>query len=243
MARTETLANMLDRCKRRVHMENSNFVSNEEWYEYINEGLSDLHDRLVKADPERFIREQTLTGDGRTSDFSTSSDYYGTYSVEYISDSSQGVYCPIKRLLGDEITVVPTTPASRPSGYTFVYNNSAPETDLVRIIPTPDSSTTLRHRYVVCAQSFATDGTDSAEVINGINGWEEYIIVYAGINARTKEESSTVTLERKLERLQARLEEMAENRSVADAGHVIDVRNRESIAGLDPASVRNISRA
>ena len=227
---------MLDRCKRRVHMENSTFVSDEEWYEYLNEGLSDLHDRLLKADPERYVREQTLTGDGSTSDFEVASDYYGTYSVEYISDSAQGIYQPMPRLFGDEITRFSTTPANTPRGYTYVYNNTDPTTALVRIIPTPDASSTLRHRYVVSAQSFATDGTDSAEVIDGINGWEEYIVVYCGINALNKEMTDASHLEKKLGDLRARIEEMAENRSIASAGHVVDVRGRDFYEWADPAS-------
>ena len=235
MARTETVANLIIRAKERSDMENSNFISDAEWHRSLNVHTAQLWNLLVKADPERYTREQTFTGDGTTQDFSVASDYYGTAGIDYVSDGTQGVFVPIERLYGTEETAFAQSAASSsiPVGYTYRYNVTTPSVPLIRLIPRPDSSTTLRHRYIVSPPSYATDGTDDAELVAGIAGFEEFVVIGMAIDARIKEESSVVQLRQSMALITQHLEEAAENRSADSAGHVVDTR---SIRDFDPAS-------
>jgi hypothetical protein len=227
MARTETTANLITRATERADMENSNFISSAEKYRLLNTWTAKLWSKLVKIDPDRYTAEQTFTGDGSTQDFSVSSDYYGTIGVDYVSDSTQGIYVPLPRLFGsDESRIAQSTP-SEPVGYTFRYNTSTPSTQLVRVLPTMDSSSTCRHRYIVAPPKYATDGTDSAETVIGVAGFEEYIVIGMAIDMRIKEESSVVQLRQSLAEMEMHLEEMAENRAADSAGHVHDSRGSE----------------
>ena len=110
------------------------------------------------------------------------------------------------------------------------------------MIPTPSASYTYRHRYVVAPPKYATDGTDASELVSGIAGFEEYVVIGMAIDARIKEESSVVQLRQSLAEMQMHLEEMAENRAIHDAGHVVDSR-RAGVYGMwtDPASIRWIT--
>lgn len=230
---------MITRAKEASDMENTGFISEAEWYRKLNASVCALWDLLVKADPERYVREQTFTGDGSTVDFSVAADYYGTVDIYYISDATQGIYEPLPRLAGREQAMMPKTPASIPRGWTYRYNVSAPETPLIRLLPTPDSTSDCLHLYVVAPPSYATDGSDSAVTLDGIAGWEEFVVLDMAISAGSKEQASTQALERKQMEIKTRIEEMAENRTIGDAGHVIDVTQTGYI---DPAGIRYFSK-
>jgi hypothetical protein len=75
-----------------------------------------------------------------------------------------------------------------------------------------------KHTYTVAPADLSSDAT----LVDGVSGWEEYIVLDAAIKCLAKEQSSTATatLERQLERMSARLDEMAENRTVLDAGSI-----------------------
>jgi hypothetical protein len=234
MARTETAGNLITRAKERADMENSNFISTAEWYRSLNVWTAQLWNHLVKVDPDRYTREQTLTATGSTQDFEVADDYYGTVGIDYISDAAEGIYVPIPRLYGEEETrIVQNDSNGYPVGYTYRYNVSDPSVPLIRILPT--TSYNCRHRYIVTAPEYATDGTDSESKVIGISGFEEFVVIGMAIDARIKEESSVVQLRESHAQMLKHLEEMAENRSIDSAGHVHDSRR----AGwIDPASYR-----
>ncbi len=220
MSRTETAGNLVARAKYYADMENSNFVTDAQWYHGLNAWSARLWSKLIKVDPDRYTREQSLAA-GST-DYDTPADYYGTVRVDYISDATQGVYVEIPRLYGAEENRIVQTQANFPQGYTFRYNASAPSTQIIRILPVSEYA--MRHLYTVAPPKYATDGTGSAEQIIGIAGFEEYIPVGMAIDAKIREQSSVTELRNQLAEYDAIIDEMAENRSITDAGHVTDTR-------------------
>ena len=233
MSRTESAANLITRAKERADMENNNFVSDPEWYRSLNVWTAKLWNQLVKADPDRYTRYETLTASGTTTDFSMPTDYYGTVTLAYVSSATDGLYVPIDRLYGEDQYTLLHEQANVPTGYTFVYNATTPSTPLLRILPPPDRN--LRHGYLVAPPKYATDGTDANEEIAGIAGLEEYVVIGMAIDARIKEQSSVVQLRQSQAEMIQHLEEAAENRSIDSAGHVHDSRKNGYI---DPASQR-----
>ena len=231
MSRTETTADIIQRAKEAADMDNSNFIKAAEWYRMLNVHTAILWNLLLKADPDRYTREQSLTAGSQ--DYDCPADYYGTVRVEYIADGTQGIYVPIPRLFGQEETRVVQTQADYPVGYTFRYNAATPSTQTLRILPT--SSQAMRHLYTVAPPKYATDGTDSAELVIGIAGFEEHVVLGMAIQARIKEESSVVQLRESQAMITAHVEEMIENRSISEAGHVTSVRDT---GYSDPASIR-----
>lgn len=70
-----------------------------------------------------------------------------------------------------------------------------------------------------------------ATVMNGISGWEEYIVIDAAIKARSKQEEDVMELRnQKMEMVQA-IEGMAEGRDVGQAMHVSDVLGANGFGG------------
>jgi len=235
MPRSATALDILIQAKQRADMENSAFITDVEWYNLLNNWTARLWNKLLLIDPDRYTTEQTLIGDGVTRDFVVNPDYYGTAGVDYQTMQTQGVYVPLPRLVGEEEHRLQQTVPSIPLGYSFRYNPSTPSVPVIRLIPTPDSSSICRHRYTVAPPKYATDGTDGGLPVICIAGFEDYIILGMAIDARIKEESSVVQLRKSMQALDYDLDAAAEARSIDDAGHVHDSRKNYYI---DPASYR-----
>lgn len=236
MARSFTLAELRTRVRERADMESTNFISDAELDRFISASYTELHDLLVKADPSRYLREDSFTLTGTTTTVAMPFDYYGTINVLVELDS--GNYAPVHKIMPGEITNWPREATStsllsyynsRPQfGYRFLNNFSDddlndPEdqnaySDVLQIFPRVSESTNFIHVYVRAPQIRDKDnGT-----IDGISGWEEYIVLDAAIKCLHKEETNAAHLERAKADMKARIEIMAENRTAAEAGHVAD---------------------
>jgi len=206
-------------------MENSSFISDSEWYQYIDASYGELYDLLVRAQPDFYTKEATIVGVTGTSDYAAPSDHYGTVGIDYIDGDNRR---ELRHISGVERNAFDYGSGNGPSqGYHFVYGSDS--TVLVRLLPSPTTGETYRHRYI----KNPSEDNGGTRTIDGISGWEEYIVLDVAIKAMTKEESPTGALEKQLERMTARLEIMAENRTADSAGHVVDSRAAED---YNPAS-------
>lgn len=220
MARTFTLANLRTAAKERADMESTAFIADAEWDRYLSSSYTALYDMLVKAQPDFYMHSETLTGVSGTSDYDLAANYYGTVSIDYF-DSGTNTYRELRYIQGTERNDYSYDSGNGPSiGYHFVYNNTTPSDYMVRLLPSPATGESYRHLYIVAP----ADLTDDADVVDGVAGWEEIIILEAAIKALSKEESPTGALERQLDRIYRRVEEMVENRTMGQAGHVTDAR-------------------
>jgi hypothetical protein len=89
----------------------------------------------------------------------------------------------------------------------------------------------------VVVLSFWIDST----MIDGISGWEEYVIIDAAIKANIKNEEDTAPLERQKTLMKMRIESMAEGRDAGQAQHVSDARAVNGFGyGLSNLGIANI---
>lgn len=72
-----------------------------------------------------------------------------------------------------------------------------------------------------------------ATLIEGISGWEEYVIVDAAIKAQGKQENDETPLLRRKIELKQRIEAMAEGRDIGQAFHTSDVLGANGVWGGD----------
>ncbi len=78
---------------------------------------------------------------------------------------------------------------------------------------------TVRIRYVPQPAKFTSD----TDTVDGIAGWEEYIVLDVAIQCLMKEESSTTAHEARLRRIMDRIDEAALNRDMLNSGTMGDV--------------------
>lgn len=93
----------------------------------------------------------------------------------------------------------------------------------IRFTPEPTTATSMTVWYI----QHAPELSNSTDVWNGFNGWEEYAVVDAGIKCLEREESDTSTLELRKQRLIRRIQSLAGSRDQGFPERTTDVyRNR-----------------
>lgn len=226
MARTVTLGDLATRVRYEADLVNNQFVTDTMLYQFISDSYTLLYNKLLRADPERYMREQfpTLDSEG---EFEADSDYYGTINLDWSENSNDGVYVNVPRAWGVENNRYDhdITNSGVPSAWHPIYNTATPNTPKFRVLPKPDARYQIRHKYTVAPAVLST----STDTIDGIAGWEEYIVIDAAIKCRIREETSTGALEQRLARFEEELDSMVDARNVAEVGHVIDSRGAERL--------------
>jgi hypothetical protein len=70
--------------------------------------------------------------------------------------------------------------------YTLRYNSGTPTSPLVMILPKPRSGDEYIHTYLVAPADLSSD----SDTIDGVSGWEEFIVLDSAIKCLVKEEST-----------------------------------------------------
>jgi hypothetical protein len=199
-------------------MVNSSFVTDSELNGYLSASYAELYDLLVQSGLIYYTpTSQTITGNGSET-YALPTDYYGSVQVDRLSG---GDYFPLS-----EYMITERYKYENLGGDALTYS---PQGSNMSLLPAP-SGGTYRHIYIPAP----VDLTAASDVttIDGVSGWEEYIIADAARKMLQKEESSTTAIERDLTRLRARIEEAAQNRAWATPRRVTDV-NDKATAGAD----------
>lgn len=205
-------------------MPSSGFVSDSELDAWINEGVQQLHEKLVEAYGTDYVEKSSNFTCNGSSDITLPSDFFKLHGVDLNYNS--GV-----------MTLQPYMTAERnayrniaPASYRRVPAYKLSGLTTLRILPAPATGTTGVLWYSPVA-TVLVNGSDTYECING---WERYIVLYAAIQMLAKEESDTSTLERQMAMLEDKLKSIIENRDSGAPRHAIDT----DLIDIDPLWVR-----
>lgn len=215
-----TLAELRLRSQQAADMVNSNFVSETEWNYYISNSYAELYDILVSKFEDYYIADPLLvTVNSPEFTFDLPADFYKLRGI----DKSLGSGDP----LSDDWYAI------RP--FNFEKRNRRAIVDVYRgffpivqyrilggqiIISPNDQAQGIYRLWYVPKYSALTTDTDE---VNGVNGWEEYIIVDAAMKALRKEESDVSVYMAQKQALLQRIEGMAANRDAGETERVTDV--------------------
>ncbi len=215
MARTFTILQLRTRARERADMVNSTFITDSELNGYISASYAELYDILIQSGLVYFTpTTQTITATG-VETYALPAGYYGTVRIDRVEGSS---YLPLVEYMITERTNYENNGTGLAAAYSIQGSN-------VSLLPVP-SSGTYRHIYIPAPVDLSdTTLYPDSTTIDGVSGWEEFIIVDAARKMLQKEESSTIALERDLGRLKERIEEMAQNRAWASPRRVTDVQS------------------
>jgi hypothetical protein len=87
--------------------------------------------------------------------------------------------------------------------------------------PSPSNNLSIRLTYV----PRFTDLSSDTDTFDGINGWEDYVIIDAAIKMLAKEESDVSTLYQMKRDIKTRIEEMSRFRDAAQVDTITDVQD------------------
>lgn len=201
-----TLLQLRDRAKQESDNVGSGFITDPEWNTYIQASYQELYGLIVQAFGNDYFVQTPATGytfvtTGLTQFFALPADFF--------------------KLLGVDLQITTDCWVSlRP--FPFQERNMGGVTN----IQTPMGGQTLRVLYV----PLPTLPTLDASTIDGVNGWEEYIVIDAAMKAMAKEESDVSVLALRKQAILTRLESEIENRDAGSPTVIADVWGRTSRA-------------
>ena len=217
MAKTATLSVIRTEAKQRAEMENSTFVADSEWNGYINRSYAELYDMLVqKFGPEYYITSSTVTTVSGTDSYALAADFYKLLGVDLLVSGT------------DYVTLSPFMFSERNQfgSVARILRGGAPDyryrvqgSNLV-LRPVPKEARTLKVWYIPAYTTLSQD----SDTLDGVNGWEEYVIVDAAMKALSKEESDVSVLMAQKQALIQRIEAAAQNRDAGAPLRMVDVR-------------------
>jgi hypothetical protein len=218
-AKTDLIA----RVRRRADMVGSNFVSDVEVTDYLNQGIAELHDILVTKYEDYSLSSATFTlTAGEDNEFDLPSDFYKCLGVDYATNSNSTTVVNLR---------------SYNFGERNMYNNLFYNTGLVatpryhiqgtrlKFIPKPTTGGTATLFYVPEAQQL----TNTDTLLNIPNGYEEYAVICAAINCLQKEETDVRVLLTQKAALKDRIEKAATYRNAGDPTFAV----RDVSVGVD----------
>lgn len=204
----------------RADQVNSSFVTDAEILTYIQSSQQELYDLLVTTYGEDYYSSiaSTITTDGSNDRFALPTDFYKLLGCSLLIQSGTP---------NQYITMRPFAFAERDKWSTgaVASGRQTPlryrlEAGNLWLRPFPASGQVIQ-LYYVPRLSVPTLPTDT---IDGVNGWEEYLVVDGAIKCMQKEESDCRVLMAQKDALVRRINAAAANRDAGEPTTVADTR-------------------
>lgn len=202
-----TLLQLRDRAKQESDNVNSTFISDPEWNNLINSSYLELYGLIVQAFGNDYFTQSPTSGflittDGINDHFALPTDMFKLLGVD-LRLASPGQWVSLKP-------------------FTFAERNRLNITNSL----IPMAGQVLRLLYVPRATTLTAD----ADSIDGVNGWEEYIVIDAAMKALTKEESDVSVFMARKQAIIERLNAEVENRDAGSPAVIANVIGRRARA-------------
>lgn len=219
--RTFTLSQVMQKSRERADKVGSGFILDSELIGYINESYSALYDLLVSAyDNDYYMKAApfVFTTVGQQQMYDLPDDFYKLRGIDLTIGSNEKL--TLRQFQWNE-----RNKYQQGTYWSALVGNYGPRYKLIEnkiaFYPAPDAGYSLSVWYIPHCPILANSG----DKINGVNGWEEFIIIDAAIKMLAKEESDTSELTREKLLIMARIKEMSENRDAGESFRVSDVRS------------------
>jgi len=194
MSRSRTLGQLRNDVRQRADLVSSSYITDGELNEYINQSATDLYDELVSARGQPYYQKKvTFVTVGGQENYALDTIAPDFYQLIQM-ECQLGSYA------------VPMDPymAWEHGRYTQL-----PIT----------GGNTIGMYYVPALARMTVDG----DTFDGVNGWEEWIILDVCIKCRAKEETDAQVFMAQLERQQKRIEAMKTERDMGNPERIQDV--------------------
>lgn len=236
LAGEQSLGEIRLMAKQRADRVNSNFVTDTEWNSFIRLAQYELYDLLIDQNQMRYVAP--------TAGFVTNGSTY-LYPLpdgvrSFIQpDGSMAVSPPFYKLVGVDMGLsnanqawVTVTQFNFTDRNKFLYPNSAStiygvfncqyrlNDNNIQFIPVPSGNQPFRLWYIPRLKVPLAD----TDLVDGVSGWTQYIIIRAAKYALDKEESDTSMLDTELSYLIKRIESASKDRDVGQADTISDTR-------------------
>ena len=214
--------------RQRADRVNSQFVTDVELNNYINASYKELYDILIQkyGDDYYVASTYTWTTDGSSVLYPLPPDFYKNLLVEVAlnpQDNNSWITLRTFQRIQQNLW-------NYPNVYTFYgITNLRYRIDgnYLHIVPISTAGQTLRMWYAPRPAKLVQDN----QIVDGVSGWEEYVIIRAAKYYLDKQESDTSKLDQELLFLKQRIEESATNRDAGQPDTISNTRTRAETWG------------
>lgn len=228
---TVSLTTLVARAREAADMPTSGFVADSatSLYAWINEGCQLLHEKLMAAYGVAYKASiQSITLIPGTLSYALENDFFKLISVDLNING-------VQRALQPFTWAERNTYYNALSSWTGTPRYCVAGTSILVYPPTYSGVMSVMYCPIFWSSGSAsspaglTTGTDT---VFFPNGWEKYVVVYAAMRMRMKEESDVRELAAMLAKWDKELEELAINRDLGTPKSAVDVENIDIIQVL-----------
>ena len=218
-----TLLQLQTRVKQRTDNEHTSgeFVTSAELTQLINTSGQELHGLLVKCGIHQTEDVQTILANGMES-YGLADDHFALLAAFRLDDTRR---TPLER--HDHKLRPDTTQTGLATSYRLMNES-------IQFNPTPVSGT-----YELVYIPKFVELSALTDELEGVNGWEEYIVIDASIRVMTKEQLDTSDLKQERERIYKRIQDEAVARDMSGSASIRARPRNEHGVTLDELDSRN----
>lgn len=224
-----TLDQLRLQAKQRADRENSNFVGLAEWNVYINQAAFELYDLLTTLYEDYYVTTPvTFTTDGSSQYqlITVAPNFYKLTGVDLGLISNNQAFVTLRKFdfIQRNRYVYPQLTSTYLGVFNLRYRILG---STLMFIPNPSAGQTVKIWYIPRMTQLLQD----SDILDGVNGWDEYVIVRAAKYALDKEESDTSKLDQQIGFLKQRIEQSAMNRDAGQPDTISDTRSFSEACG------------
>lgn len=223
--------------QQRADRVDSQFVTLPEWNSYINQAYFELYELLVTLFEDYYVAAPVMfstTGSAQYALPDGVSSFINYYTGQsFIAPSFYkllGVDCGLATTTNAFVTlhkyefiarnryVFPNITSTFYGVYNMQYRVMG---SFLQFIPTPAAGQYIRMWYIPRVNQLLQE----ADLLDGVSGWTEYVIVRAAYLAMVKEESDASPFAEQVMAIKSRIEESAQNRDAGEPSTISATRN------------------
>jgi hypothetical protein len=224
--------------QQRADRVNSNFVTLSEWNTFINQSCFELYDVLVTLYEDMYVAPAlTFQTDGIKQLYplpdgvlyNAAPAFYKLLGVDCGVSNTPNSFVTLKKFTFEARNryVLPNNSASAMGVFNLKYRLLGSN---IEFIPLPSAGQTIQLWYIPRLKPLLQE----TDIIDGVSGWTEYIVVDAAIKALMKEESDVSGLMAQKQALLERIQSSAVNRDAGMPDTISDTRNAvDQISGYN----------
>lgn len=217
MSRTRSLVNIRGDVIDRANIESASgttaFLPTATINEYINQSYARLYNKLVKArGHEYFVASAPFNTSNGVDTYAIDATFFELLGVDVVIGGETYACLPFNFLSRNKYKTVGFWSPEYPVFYRLMGNN-------IKFIPTPTSVYACTVWFVPVCPRLTADG----QTLDGVNGWEEWIVCDAAAKCLRKMGLDATDHIQAREDLTAEIEAMASNRDAANPETVTDV--------------------
>lgn len=211
-------------------MVNSNFITVPEWNLYINQSYFELYDLLCTKFADAYYFSDTpysFTTTGNLQFYDLPSDFYKLYGVDLGLNGSSNAWVTLKKFnfISRNRYIYPNLTSTFLGVVNLRYRILGNQ---LEFIPTPAGGQIIRVWYAPRMTSLLRD----TDIVDGVSGWTQYIVMDAAIKALMKQESPVEAQMAVKMQLLERIEWAAENRDAGEPDTISDTRRFTGLYGF-----------